>query len=133
MAIEDEETLRKRRREREDEAERLEEEKREKLAEAIETPDPTRILELMDRIEPLLEQVNMLYLQYVRGTEKRPPLERRKQLDQIMNTITLMGKPTQAIQFRYNSIHSTYVSYRDKWERMLKDLENGKVTRISYK
>src|SRR6185312_3659968 len=43
-----------------------------------------KLLELFQRAEPLIEQLNSLYNQYITGVESRPPLERRKQLDQTM-------------------------------------------------
>jgi hypothetical protein len=85
-----------------------------------------KLIELLDRVEPLMEQVNILYSQYFTGVERLPPVERRKQLDQIMNSLALISKPTQVLQFRFKSVQSRFQSFCDQWERKLRDLESGK-------
>jgi hypothetical protein len=85
-----------------------------------------RFLELLGRAEPLIEQVNALYNQYLSGVERRAPAERRQQLDQLMMTLQTMSKPTQALQFRFNTLNASYATFRERWDRMCKDLESGK-------
>ena len=85
-----------------------------------------KLVELLDRVEPLMEQVHVLYSQFFSGVERVPPLERRKQLDQVMNSISLMGKPTQVLQFRFRTIQTRYRTFCEQWERRLRDLESGK-------
>ena len=85
-----------------------------------------KLHELMDRAGPAIEQLNNLYNQYFAGAERRPPLERRQQLDQLMEMIRMLGKPTQAIRFKCNSLQSHYVSNRDRWDRLLKEQEAGR-------
>jgi hypothetical protein len=88
-----------------------------------------QLLEFFLRAEPMIEQVNNLYGQYLAGLEMRPPIERRKQLDQLMNSLQLMNKPTQAYQFRYSTLNASYQAFRDKWDRLCRDLESGKIHR----
>ena len=85
--------------------------------------------ELMRRAEPLIEQVNSLYRQYSTGVESRPPIERRKQLEALISSVTMMAKPTAAYRFRFSSLNSSYLSYRDKWDKLVKDVESGKIQR----
>ncbi|MGZ3709841.1 MAG: hypothetical protein ACXVBC_13050, partial [Bdellovibrionota bacterium] len=85
--------------------------------------------ELVARAEPMIEQLNNLYNMWASGAEKIPPIERRKQLDQIMVTLTLMGKPTSATQFRFSALNSTYITFRDRWDRLIRDFESGKLKR----
>lgn len=128
MAMEDEEErLRRRRREAEDErdTERLK---------ANPTPgkplsDPTgdKFIELIERAEPMIEQLNTLYNMYAAGAEKLPPTERRKQLDQTMTALQMLNKGTLANRFRYNSVQNRYQSHCERWDRMMKSLEGGRV------
>jgi hypothetical protein len=90
-----------------------------------------KLVELIERALPLIEQLNNLYNQYISGVERCPPLERRKQLDQLMATLTLMSKPTPAYQFRFNTLNSSYLTHRERWERLCKDLESGKIKRTA--
>ncbi|MGK5081986.1 hypothetical protein WDW37_01680 [Bdellovibrionota bacterium FG-1] len=88
-----------------------------------------KLIELIKRAEPLIEQVNGLYNQYVAGVESRPPIERRKHLDELMVSIQGLPKPTPAYQFRYQTLNASYLTHRERWERMCKDLESGKIRR----
>ncbi len=122
----------------------FEDRRRERDREAIEEPSrpektygqrpesaviPGKIDELLARATPLIEQVNALYNQYIAGVESRPPLERRKHLDQVMQTLQSMAKPTATLQFRSSNLQSSYMTHKDRWDRMMKDLESGKLNR----
>jgi len=89
--------------------------------------------DLMLRAEPMIEQINSLYNQFLSGMERTPPLERRKTLDQIMDTLAAIGKPTAANQFKYQTMYNQYRSYRDRWDKMMLDLEKGKIKRGGLK
>jgi len=100
-----------------------EEENTSVLLKAPNTSDSERLFQIIAKIEPLVEQVNQLYNMYFSGVERRPPLEQRKNLDQMVETIRAMPKPTTAAQFRFNTIYSLYKTYLDRWERLLKQKE----------
>jgi hypothetical protein len=89
-----------------------------------------KLNELYDRAERMVEQVNGLYTQFFSGLEGHPPKVRREQLDQLMSALQIMPKPTEVYRFRYQSLNGTYIVYRNRWERNLKDLESGKLKRI---
>lgn len=129
MIPQDGESFRKRKeREEEREAElRAEEEelkKRQGLSQQVGSVSGTteKINELIQQAEPMIEQLNHLYQQYFIGTEKKPPLELRKRLDQLMNTVQVMTKPTVTIQFKCNTLYAHYVSFRDRWDKIMKRL-----------
>jgi hypothetical protein len=130
MAIEDD--IRKRREQKKKYAEEDEEERRRKSKELDSNEQLTqeKLNELYDRAERMVEQVNGLYLQFFSGVEGHPPKVRREQLDQLMAALQIMPKPTEVYRFRYQSLNGTYVVYRNKWERQLKDLESGKLKRV---
>jgi hypothetical protein len=90
-----------------------------------------KLIELFERAEPMIEQLNNLYQQYVVGVESRPPIERRKQLDQVMMTLQIMGKPMTSHQFRFNTLNARYLTHRDRWDRLMKELESGKIKRVT--
>ena len=93
--------------------------------------DPAQLDTMLLQAEPLIEQVNSLYNQYLAGVERAPPIERRKLLEQLMAAILATPKPTQSYQFRANGTNSKYLTYRDRWDRMMKDLESGKIKRLT--
>ncbi len=88
-----------------------------------------KVNELVQRAEPLIEQINNLYNQFISGAEKLPPTERRKQLEQTMVQLQYISKPTPAILFRCNTLEAHYLTYRDKWDKLMRDLEAGKIKR----
>jgi len=117
----------KRYREKEDERERGESVSGPQANKAILTSD--RVTQLVEQAEPLIEQVNNLYNQFMSGIERLPPEARRKQLDDMMGSITTMPKPTPAVQFRCNTLTAHYKTYAEKWDKLLRDLEAGKIQR----
>lgn len=89
------------------------------------------VVQLIERIETLLEQVGSLYNQYFAGAEKLPPIERRKQLDQSIAQLQSAQKAMTADRFRANGTVARWKAYSDRWDRQLKLLEQGKITRRS--
>lgn len=100
-----------------------------KSAESGSGPPEDKILEWMDLATPMIEQLNNLYNQYFSGVERVPPTERRKQLDQLMFSIQNTSKPTTGLQFRSGTLVQQYNTAKDRWDRMLRDLESGKIKR----
>lgn len=94
-------------------------------------PAIDRLIEYYQRAEPMIEQLNNLYNQYVAGVDTHPPHERRKQLDQIMALLQGMAKPGPAYQFRYMTLNASYVTHRERWDRLMKDLETGRIKRVA--
>lgn len=137
MADNDDER-RKRQREREDEREQ--EERIARIQAGVEAPtskgreaedasETYSATMLMAQAEPLIEHLNSLYNQLVAGVEKRPPLEKRQQLDAYMTRLNTAVKNSPSLNFKYSNLVSKYQTYRDRWDRMLKDLESGKYRR----
>lgn len=88
--------------------------------------------ELLNRAEPMIEQINNLYGHYVSGLEKRPPNEQRKQLETIMTQLLGM-KGTAADRFRISSLNTRFTTFRERWDKIMRDLESGKIQRAIKK
>lgn len=97
--------------------------------ELVQTAATEKLEELIKRAEPMIEQVNSLYQQYINGTERQPPLDRRRQLEQVITSLTMMHKPTATLRFRISGVLHTFQQYRDRWDRTMRDIESGKVKR----
>lgn len=87
--------------------------------------------DLIQRADPMIEQLNNLYKMFAAGVETLPPHERRKQLDQLMLSLQMMGKSGPTALFKFNSIQSKYQAHCEKWDRTLRDIESGKIKRIT--
>ena len=125
-----------RRRDRDDDEDEKEELNLYKGAQARkETAAPEKVsgekfLEMLDRVEPSIQSLNNSYNQFIAGAEKLPPIEKRKALDQLMASLTSSPKPTQSLQFRFQTMWTQYRTYADKWDKLMKDLESGKIKRV---
>lgn len=125
---------RKRRREREDE---LDNEIRPNklggpqgdLGKRADTPEQSR--EMMDRADVTIEQLNNLYNSFATGIEMMPPIEKRKQLENLMASLQGSGIVVPAIKFRLSQLVAKFHAHRDRWDRMMKDIESGKIKRIT--
>ena len=128
----DEEKIRKRLREREDELD-AEIQKNKKASIRDSAPNKELLGEKLDdllaRAEPLVEQLNNLYNIYASGAELNPPIERRKNLEQVMVTLQMMPKPTPGALYKYTAIQGKFQTYRNRWDKLMKDLESGKIRR----
>jgi hypothetical protein len=90
-----------------------------------------KLEDLIHRADGMIEQVSNLYNMFAVGVEKLAPIERRKQLEQVMLSIQMMSKPTPSALFKANSIQSRYQSQRERWDKLLRDIESGKIKRVT--
>ena len=86
--------------------------------------------EMMARAEPMVEQLNHLYKSFTLGLDKIPPNVKRRQLDQLMVALLSIQKINATYRFRFETLNAKYLAHRDRWDRMMKDLESGKIKRI---
>lgn len=85
------------------------------------------VLTIIEKGSILIEQIQNLYTMYIAGMEKTPPIVLRKQLDDISVRVSQAAKPTAAIKFQVQQFMTKYTTYVDKWERLQKDIEAGRV------
>lgn len=85
------------------------------------------LVEMIKKAEVLMEQIQNLYNMYVAGMERIPPNTHRKQLEDIVFRINDAAKTSASLKFRAQQFHAKYQMYKDKWERLIKDIESGKV------
>lgn len=136
----------KRLREREEEAEREQQEQAEQEAARKKSGlgpaqiklgsvnvDSDQLAQMIQQADVLIEQVNNLYGMYFAGVEKRAPQEKRQLLDASVTKILAAPKANPAMQFKSQTLIQKYNTQKDRWDRMLKDLESGKLKRVGIK
>jgi len=84
------------------------------------------------KIEVLIEQINHHYQMYLAGIEQLPPKEMRSRLEKEMHMLSESRKNT-ALKFRWNTLNSHFISARERWDRIMRDLEMGKIQRRNVK
>jgi hypothetical protein len=93
---------------------------------------PTQKVEqLMSQAEPLIDQVNNLYNQFATGVERLAPIQKRSQLEALVNQLQAIPKTNETYKFRVQTVISRYNSMKDRWDRLLKDVDSGKIKRIT--
>lgn len=132
MGIRDDDAwARRRRREREDaEAQAATKEQKSKRPGAPVQVSRDDLPQLLTTAEQLIDQVEALYKQFILGLTERPPHEKRRQLEKILESIFKAPRTNPALQFRIGSLNAHFLTHRDKWDRQLKELETGKIKRV---
>jgi len=85
------------------------------------------VLDLIAKAEVMLEQIQNLYHMYISGLERLPPVTQRKLLEDLAHKILAAPKPTASLSFRANSFTTKIQTYRDKWDKLMRDVESGKI------
>ena len=90
------------------------------------TPDQL-LIELLSKCEVMMEQITNLYGMWIQGMERVPPIVQRNHLNDLVLKIQAAAKPTANLRFRVAEFHTKFGTYTDKWDRILKDVESGKI------
>lgn len=90
------------------------------------TPEKVMI-ELLTKCEAMMEQISNLYNMWLQGLEKMPPTTHRRHLDDLILKIQAAPKNTANLKFRVTQFLTRYSTFKDKWERISKDVEAGKL------
>lgn len=86
------------------------------------------LIELIGKCEILLEQITNLYGMWIQGFERTPPITQRSHLEDLVLKIRSASQPSANLRFRVAEFQTKFSTYKDKWERILKDVESGKIT-----
>ncbi len=89
-------------------------------------------MDLIHEISFLKQKIEILeqkFAQYFMGLEKRPPLkelaEIKSQISKLMQMESSLKQPSE--KFQVQTIVNRFTSYRLKWERGVKDIEEGRI------
>jgi len=86
------------------------------------------LIELIGKCEVMLEQITNLYGMWINGFERTPPITQRSHLDDLILKIQAAPKPTPNLRFRVSEFQTKVHTYKDKWDRILKDVEAGRIS-----
>lgn len=91
------------------------------------TPDQSE--ETLKQISTLIDQLSHLYNMYLQDVEQRPPVEKRKQLETLMNQITAGIRGSTQERFRASVILQQAQTKIELWDKQLHKLESGEIVR----
>jgi len=87
----------------------------------------------LQKVEVKLSQLKRDYEQYFLGIRKREPINLRREVEKILRYWGNMHIPKAAARFRFNNLNSRFFSYRQMWERVVREIENGTYKRDVFK
>lgn len=91
------------------------------------------IPEDIDLFERSLKDLIIRYEQYFLGIEKREPLKLLEEVERLARRYTASAISNTMLNFRYNTLKSRLVSYRQYWNRITRLMEEGRYSRDRFK
>ncbi len=80
-----------------------------------------------------VERMRVHYQSYFMGLEKRPPLLLREQFDRFVRESCLNEARRATYKFRFQAQLQRYRTLAVYWDRVMRDLEEGRATRESLR
>jgi hypothetical protein len=85
--------------------------------------------ETLDRIEEDIARVKRLYDLYFQGSRRTEPSDKRREVEETLRRMGQRKIVNTNEQFRFNSLQTRFYSLSNLWARMVRDLEEGRLTR----
>lgn len=85
------------------------------------------IEETLNRIETGIRQIKLQYDMFFSGVIPRQPFEQKKELEILLNTMGNTAMQRFADRYRYNSLASRYQSMCERWGKMMRAKEEGRL------
>ena len=85
----------------------------------------------ISELDALLQVLDRKFNMYVAGQEKVPPVRDYALFMQGLNKLATAKKTATSVSLRFyiTSFQQRFISYRTKWERLLRDIEEGRLQR----
>jgi hypothetical protein len=88
-----------------------------------------QITELLNQFENDSKALEIAYEQYFLGTEKRAPEQQRQKITLRMRKMITLYIPQTDLRFRLQSISSRFNSYCGYWDRIQRQIDEGRYER----
>lgn len=85
--------------------------------------------QLLEELPPLIEQLNNLYNMFIAGVEKRPPVERRKFLENQIQRLINMPKTSSTLKFKTQAVVNQATTHMERWDKLIRKIEVGALKR----
>jgi hypothetical protein len=87
----------------------------------------------IDLFDRSLKELVIKYEQYFLGMERRETIKLLEEVERLARRYTASAISNTMLLFRYNSLKSRLVSYRQYWNRTNRLIEEGKYSRDRFK
>ena len=85
--------------------------------------DPTKTL------APELEGLRRDWDRFIQGLEKRPPVPRQEKFDKKIKSAMAARQMGHVERFKLNQLQQRFMTLRNRWERILRQIEDGTFRR----
>ena len=76
-----------------------------------------------------IDRLRVLYEQYFMGIEKGPPQVARRELEKKLDFLSRQNIGNTAVRFRYLGVLRRWKTYAERWDKILREIENGTYPR----
>jgi len=90
---------------------------------------PVNLEELLHQLDVELGRLKVLYEQYFIGIEKNPPTVARREVEKLLALLGAQTIGNTAVKFRYTALLHRWRVYSERWEKILREIENGTYSR----
>jgi hypothetical protein len=87
------------------------------------------VKDLLDRIEAKIAEVRRQYDLFFQGVRRSEPADKRREIEDAVRRMGQRKITNTNDQFRFNNLQCRFYSYINLWARMVRDLEEGRMTR----
>ncbi len=95
--------------------------------------DRRKIARELDDIQQGIKELEILYEQYFAGIERREPVNDRKAIARRIRHFTNRRIVWTDLKFRYQGLASRFMTYCQYWDRIQRQIEEGKYHRHTAK
>ena len=95
--------------------------------------DRRKLAQELDEIQTELKELEIRYEQYFAGLERREPYQDRQNLARRLRQFTNRHIVWTDLKFRYQNMATRFMTYGQRWDRILRLIEEGKYTRHTAK
>ncbi len=92
-----------------------------------------QLAQQLDGIQHRIKELEIRYEQYFAGLERREPFYERRDISKLLRQFTNRHIVWTDLKFRYQSISSRFMSYGQHWDRILRQMDEGKYHRHTAK
>ena len=87
----------------------------------------------LEKLRIQIDQLKVSYERYFLGLDRRQPLRKHEEIKQLVRKYRAKPAPRNTgLRFKLNSLISKFSSYDRYWERILKEMEDGRFSRDRY-
>ena len=83
----------------------------------------------LNRIEATIREIDQNYEKYFAGIERLPPEKLREELGLELRRLTNRYIPQTDLRYRFQMLATRFHSYCGNWERLMRQIEEGKFVR----